>query len=215
MLIAIVGRYENVLAGSIRGNGKTISAVYLAYLDYLNGRKIYTNFKTTFSETYKINDLLTLFKDEKLEDVTVIIDEAQIYLNNCGVKVAVRREIIQKFIAQSRKSNIDIIVTTQRFLQLHKELREQTDIILVSIKYHYDKENNKILEICGRDNCKKDHVIRIVSLNKNPVDYIRDENNKIITLNPEIIGQMYNTNEIVLDNFEIQKPEKKKNGLIN
>ena len=208
MLIAIVGRYNDIIAGSVRGNGKTMSAVYLAHQDFLAGRKIYTNFYTTFSETYKINDLIELFENNELQDATVIIDEAQKYLNNSGVKVATRKRIVGSFIAQTRKRNIDVILTTQRFSQLHKELREQTDIVLLSCKYHYDKKTQKIGELCLKDNCQKDHAIKIYSINAMPPGFVKIDGKSII-LNPITIGQYYDSNEIVLDDYVTKKPVKK------
>ena len=194
MLIAICGRYLNVLGSSMRGNGKTLSAVYLAYLEYQKGKKIYTNFYTSFSTMYKMNDLIQMFSDNRLHDCLVIIDEGQVYLNNSGVSVKTRKSLITNFIAQTRKADIDIIITTQRFMQLHKELREQTDVILLATKYHYNK--HCLTEVCKVDNCTKDHAVRLFNMNTGQyLPYILD---------CKEIGRLYNSNEIVLDTFEIQ-----------
>lgn len=207
MLIAVCGIYNDIKAGSIRGNGKNITAVYLAYKDYLDyGRKIYTNFQTNFSENYTMNELIELFKDKKLRNSLIIIDEAQIYLNNSGVKVAVLRELIQRFLAQSRKEDIDIIVISQRFSQLHRQLREHIDVILIPIKYHIT-ESGKITSPCRIDNCKKEHAILVYSANANNFLY---QDKKLVVLNPEEIGKLYDSNEIVLDDFEIKKESKPK-----
>ena len=194
MLIAICGRYLNVLGSSMRGNGKTLSAVYLAYLEFQKGKKIYTNFYTSFSTMYKMNDLIQVFGDNRLHDCLVIIDEGQVYLNNSGVSVKTRKSLITNFIAQTRKADIDIIITTQRFMQLHKELREQTDVILLATKYHYNK--HCLTEVCKVDNCTKDHAVRLFNMNTGQyLPYILD---------CKEIGKLYNSNEIVLDTFEIQ-----------
>lgn len=192
MLIAICGRYLNVLGSSVRGNGKTLSAVFLAKMEYDKGKKIYTNFYTTFSEQYKMSDLIEMFSDGKIKDVLVIVDEGQIYLNNTGVSVKTRKALITNFIAQTRKSNIDVIITTQRFMQLHKELREQTDVILLASKYHYDKHG--LTSMCKIDNCTRKHAVRLFNMNTSSyLPYVLD---------CEEIGKLYNSNEIVLDNFE-------------
>ena len=142
---------------------------------------------------YKMKDLIEMFSDGKLQDVLVIVDEAQVYLNNSGVSVKVRKNLITNFIAQTRKANIDVILTTQRFMQLHKELREQTDVILLAAKYHYNK--HCITDICKVDNCQKDHVVRLFNMNTGQyLPYV---------LNCKEIGKLYNSNEIVLDNYEI------------
>lgn len=192
MLIAICGRYLNVLGSSMRGNGKTLSAVYFAKLEHDKGKKVFTNFYTSFSTMYKMKDLIEMFSDGKLQDVLVIVDEAQVYLNNSGVSVKVRKNLITNFIAQTRKANIDVILTTQRFMQLHKELREQTDVILLASKYHYDKHG--LTSVCKVDNCTKSHAVRLFNMNTS--SYLP------IVLDCEEIGKLYNSNEIVLDNYE-------------
>lgn len=194
MLIAIVGTYNDVKIGSIRGNGKTMSAVFLAYKDHLEGKKVYANFNTTFGYTTTLNELTELFRDEKLSNTTIIIDEAQVYLSNAGIKAKTLKEIINLFIAQTRKRNINIILTSQRFLNLHKQLRIQCDIILIPTKHHLDK-NGQLSEICIKDNCKKDHAILIYNVNQDCyLQYI---------LNPIEIGKLYNSNEIVLDTYKL------------
>lgn len=198
-LIAIVGRTDNSKAGTIRGNGKTCAAVFLARIDYKNGRKIYTNFKTTFSSPYKINDLIEMFKDSKLHNVTVIIDEMQKYLNNSGIKVQTRKELITNFIAQSRKEKIDIIITTQRYKQIHVELRDQIDKVLLAEKYHYQKNKKsfKLLNRCKKDDCDLPHVI--ILHNESDCCYLS------CLIDACEIGKMYNTNEIVLDDYNLHE----------
>jgi len=199
MLIAIVGTYNDLKNGSIRGNGKTLSAIFLAYKDYLEGKKIYANFYTTFGQTVTLNELTNLFRDEKLSNTTIIIDEAQVYLSNTGVKAKTLKEIINLFIAQTRKRNINIIVTSQRFLNLHKQLRIQCDIILIPTKHHLDK-NGQLGETCIKDNCIKNHAILIYNINQDCyLPYI---------LNPLEIGKLYNSDEIVFDTYKIKEVKK-------
>lgn len=199
MLIALVGTYNDKKLSSIRGNGKTLAAVFLAYQEYKKGKKVYTNFFTNFSKKVTLNELVELFKDEKLTNSVVILDEIQIYLMNSGVKAKTLKEIINLFIAQTRKQNVDILYTTQRFKNAHIQLRTQTDIILIPVKYHATK--TKITEVCYLDNCKRPHIICIFNVNTQKfLPYM---------LNPETIGKMYNSNEIVFDEF-ITKTETKK-----
>lgn len=193
MLIAICGRYLNVLSTSMRGNGKTLSAVFFAKNEHDKGREIYTNFYTSFSKLYKMNDLIDMFSNGGLSNVLVVIDEAQIYLNNSGISVKARKAMITNFIAQTRKSNVDVILTTQRFMQLHKELREQCDVILLASKYHFNSRG--ITDACTVDNCTRPHVVRLFNLNTSKyLPYVLD---------CQKIGELYNSNEIVLDNYEI------------
>jgi hypothetical protein len=193
MLIAICGRYLNVLGTSMRGNGKTLSAVFFAKNEHDKGREIYTNFYTSFSKLYKMNDLIEMFSNGSLSNVLVVIDEAQIYLNNSGISVKARKAMITNFIAQTRKSNVDVILTTQRFMQLHKELREQCDVILLASKYHYNARG--VTDACTVDNCTRPHVVRLFNMNTSKF--------LPFVLDCQKIGELYNSNEIVLDNYEI------------
>ena len=78
-------------------------------------------------------------------------------------------------------------------MQLHKELREQTDVILLASKYHYNKKG--LTDICKIDNCKKQHAVRLFNLNTSSyLPYVLD---------CEKIGKLYNSNEIVLDDYQI------------
>lgn len=192
MLIAICGTYTDVRYGSIRGNGKTLSATFLGYQAYKDGRKVYTNYYTTFSEMVTLNELLTLFKDGELDNVLVILDEAQVYLMNTGVKAKTLKEIINLFIAQTRKRNVDIIVTTQRYKNLHRQLRVQCDLVLIPLKYHLN-ESGRMSDLCTRDNCDKSHVVIIYNA-------ITQEFLKSV-LYPEEIGKLFNSDEIVFDEF--------------
>lgn len=193
MLIAICGTYDDSKNGSIRGNGKTLSAVFFGYQAYTKGQKVYTNFYTNFSEMVTLNQLLDMFKNEGLKDTLVILDEAQVYLMNMGVKAKTLKEIINLFIAQTRKRNVTVILTTQRYRNLHKQLRMQCDIVLIPIKFHIDNFGN-IGDICHKDTCKNRHVIMIY--NTMTSEYLN------VVLYPEKVGIMYNSDEIVFDEYK-------------
>ena len=178
--------------GSIRGNGKTLTATFLAYQAYQQGTKIYTNYYTTFSTLASLNDLVTLFKDDKLENVLIVLDEAQVYLMNSGVKTKTLRNVINLFIAQTRKRNVDIIVTTQRYKNLHKQLRVQCDEIYIPLKYHL-LPKGVVGSLCTSDSCPKQHVIRVMDA--------RTQLFSPAVLYPEKIGKLYNSDEIVFDTY--------------
>lgn len=196
MLIAVVGTYTDMRMGSIRGNGKTLTAVYLAYQAHKEGRKIITNFYTDFSEMLTLNEIVNEFKAKNLQNTVVILDEVQTYLMNSGVKVKTLKEIINLFVAQTRKQNVDIIVTTQRYRNLHIQLRTQCDVFLIPFKYHIDKNGN-LADLCKLDNCDKQHGIIVY----------KPEDNEFLpfVLNPERVGKLYNSNEIILDEFVINE----------
>ena len=130
MIYAIVGTYDDTHYGSIRGNGKTNTMVYFGYQAHKEGRDVYANIKTNFSKTFTLNEIIDMFKNKSLSDAVIMLDEAQVYLSNTGEKATVIRELINLFIAQTRKRGVDIYLTTQRYSNLHKQLRVQVDEIL-------------------------------------------------------------------------------------
>jgi len=201
MLYGIIGRYNDITAGSVRGNGKTCATTYLSYIDYKDGNDIYTNYHTSFSTYITINELMELFHTGKIINATVVIDEIQKFLNNSGVSVYVRTEIINSFIAQSRKIETDIYFTVQRYKQIHPELRDQCDKILITIKFHYTKNKKgkiELTEICKKDNkCREKHIILLYSLS--------DDEFLSYVIYPEITGKYYNTNEVIYDKFDESK----------
>jgi hypothetical protein len=205
MLYAIIGKFNDISAGSVRGNGKTCGVTHLIYQDYKDGYDIYTNYYTTFSELITINSLLDLFNKGKINHAVVVIDEVQKYLNNSGVSVATRKQIVSNFLAQSRKIDTDIYITTQRYKQIHVELRDQIDKLILAIKFHYKitkKGKVKLTNICKIDKCKEKHMILLYS--------ISDDILLPYVINPEITGKYYNTNEVVTDEYNEDKDMMKK-----
>ena len=193
MIYAIVGSYGNFHCGSIRGNGKTISAVYYMYKDFLNGRNIYTNFYTSFSQMVTINQLLNIFENKRLRNSSVGITEAQVYFHHHMTKEE-KEKLFRRFISQSRKQDNDIFLDTQIFRKLNDELRDHVDKILIPEKIHLDGSP------CHIDNCKEKHIINVYD--------IEDLTVPITSFNSWIVGQLYDTNEITLDSFESEKPSK-------
>jgi ABC-type bacteriocin/lantibiotic exporter with double-glycine peptidase domain len=94
---------------------------------------------------------------------------------------------------------------------LHRQLREHIDVILIPLKYHIT-ESGKITSPCKIDNCKKRHAILVYSVNANNFLY---QDKKLVVLNPNEIGKLYDSNEIVLDDFEIKKEDKPKKRMVN
>ena len=195
MIYAIVGTYDDTSYGSIRGNGKSLTMVYFGYQAYKEGRQVYSNFYTSFSEILTLNEIIDMFKNQGLSDAVVMLDEAQVYLSNTGEKAIVIKELVNLFIAQTRKRGVDIYLTTQRYNNLHRQLRVQVDALLTPEKRHINGE------ICLQDNCQKKHLIYV---------YRPDYEEPLIVLDAEKVGQLYNTNEIVLDFFKT--PEKGKSA---
>lgn len=198
MIYGIVGTIDDYsTGGSIRGNGKTMAMTYYGYQAHKNGHTIYSNYYTNFSTIITLNELMDIFTNKNLSNTTVLLDEIQVYLPNQGVKRGILQDLIGRFISQTRKREIDIFYTTQRFKNLNNQLRIHTDEILLPVKTHEDGKQ------CASDKCKKDHYIHIFS------QYSDDA---ITILSAANVGKLYNSNEIIFDTYlpeEIKKPSKK------
>jgi hypothetical protein len=204
MITAIIGTISEIEEdGSIRGNGKNITETYYLYQDFLQGRKIFTNYYTTFSEQLPLKEIIQKILDNYQsykKGVSIGITETQVSFDSMGSPKA-QTEFIMWFIQQSRKTNTDIYYDTQRLADVNKKLRVQTDNILQPVKIHSDGK------LCPLDRCPRlDHFIKVYSL--------KPYRNKPITGNIVIdcsrVGKMYKTNQLVFDKMVIEKPKKLK-----
>ena len=185
MITAVVGIFEKISESGIRGNGKSLTMSYYLYKDFLEGRRIYANYKLNFPSTkLNINDLTKLILKEELQNISIGFDEIQVVLNSIGTKKEVLGPI-DRLISQTRKRNVDVYYTTQRFRNVHIRLRQQTDIVLQPYKVHVDNS------ICYVDRCKKKHKIIVKSVYPFETNYLE--------LNCQKIGELYDSNEIIFD----------------
>lgn len=200
MIYGFVGTYDDLYNKGLRGNGKTLTVTNYLYEDYLEGRLIYTNYYTSFSnvmDTQKIVELIFNSDINKFQNVSIGIDEIQLILNSIGTKGKALK-FIMNLIAQSRKRNVDIYYTTQRFLDIHKRLRTQTDMIFEPFKKHYHYEDNNLIldETCIKDNCNKPHIICVYPK--------RPELFKIIKyIYADKVGNLYDSNQIIIEELSI------------
>jgi hypothetical protein len=182
-------------SGGIRGNGKTLTATYYAYRDYQQGRKVLTNYKTLFSEIMTTKDMVNYIFESELRNVTVVIDEIQVILNSIGTKGTVLK-FVEQLLNQSRKRNVDIWYTTQRYLNVHVRLRQQTDVLLEPYKLDVipipgtKKYKIDTSHICTIDSCDKHHLIVV----KSKVPFVVKP---ISMLKAWKVGNLYDTNEII------------------
>lgn len=192
MLYGIVGTLSDVTGGRlIRGNGKTATLTYILKNMY-NNSKVYTNYKTTFStmfDTIEIAKILDEIKDENIKQneptksYGIGIDEIQIFTNSYDrISKKDLSFTILKLIQQSRHKSIDILYTAQRYMDVHRRVRVQTDNYFIPTKYHLDGR------ICNIDHCFKDHIIIV----KNLYDTI-----KPFYFNIKDISSDYDTEEII------------------
>lgn len=211
MICAFVGTVNDELRTTIRGNGKTCSMTGTAYLAYLQGQKIYSNYYTPFSEEVlglqqmidRIKKESELLKNGEIEESRfknsmLLVSEMQKILNSIG---SMTKEIvfIDNFCSEIRKHDLDLCYDTQRFNNIQKRLRIHTDVILQPFKYHMDNTP------CNFDRCKKPHKIYLYSA-KPHIPKVR----KIFDATK--VGQLYNSNEIIFDELKI--PDKKKDKIV-
>ena len=168
---------------ALRGNGKTLSLTFFGYVDYLNGRTIISNYKTSFSEFMPTEDMADMIQDDDLFNVTLLIQEMQLYLNSLGSNTEVIKDFCGSVVGQSRKRGVDIHYDTQRYGDIHPRMRVQTDRAYLPRKYHYDDTP------CSIDRCEEPHIIKVFQ--HDPF-----EAEPIFELKAEQFGSLYDSNEM-------------------
>ena len=169
---------------ALRGNGKTLCLTFVGYLDYLAGRHVISNYKTSFSELVSTEKIAEMVVNEDIRDTTILISELQLYMNSLGVNTKELRTFVGSVIGQSRKRNTDIHYDTQRYTDIHPRIRVQTDRAFLPRKFHADGKP------CQLDRCDKEHIIYL---------YQHDPymDHPIVKLRANKFGALYDTNEIV------------------
>lgn len=207
MISAFIGCMdEELITTPISGTGKTCSMVGFAYLDYLENKTVWSNFKTTFSkENIGMQEMINKIASETIDyDLILLVTEMKKILNSCGSTL---NEIlfIENFVSQMRKvggdkGSVELLWDDQRFYSIQKRLRIYTDTILIPYKTHTDNSP------CYNAKCKDDHRIYVYSHKP----YLE---NPIIIFDALEVGKLYNTYEISFDKLDI--PRKKKGEIIN
>lgn len=169
---------------ALRGNGKTLCLTFVGYLDYLSGRDVISNYKTSFSEFVSTERIAEMVIYEDIRDTTILLSELQLYMNSLGVNTKELRSFVGSVIGQSRKRNTDIHYDTQRYTDVHPRIRVQTDRAFLPRKFHADGKP------CQLDRCDNTHFIYL---------YQHDPymDHPIVKLRADKFGVLYDTNEIV------------------
>ena len=169
---------------ALRGNGKTLCLTFVGYLDYLSGRDVISNYKTSFSEFVSTERIAEMVIYEDIRDTTILLSELQLYMNSLGVNTKELRSFVGSVIGQSRKRNTDIHYDTQRYTDIHPRIRVQTDRAFLPRKFHGDGKP------CQLDRCEKKHFIYL---------YQHDPymEHPIVKLQADQFGGLYDTDEIV------------------
>lgn len=196
----------NIYIGDI-GSGKTLSLVKYVYENYyLKDKNIYTNVGLKFfgkqSKSQIIKMSSEFFKDfakssQEINDACVIIDEAHVFIDSRR-SGSTKNIVFSKFITQSRKKNVDLILTSQdkspfHFIksgQIELRVRKLIDNIIYSetfMKYKGRWYKN------FNDPVPKDALMLI--RNTYYDKYLDKLNVKMFKANPYF--KLYNTNEII------------------
>lgn len=122
MIIGFIGRM---------GSGKTLSMTRYAYKYFCAGYKIYSNIKFNFPYTeYTLKDLVDFANnDVPLYKSLIILDEAHIFLDSRNSQRGINK-IVSYFLLQTRKKGCHLYYTTQRFHQIDKRLRDNSDVLI-------------------------------------------------------------------------------------
>lgn len=119
-IIGIVGR---------RGFGKTAFMTAIGYDSYLEGYKVFSNYKLKFPHEYiSLEELADL--PLRLHDCVVMMDEFHMGADAYDFFTK-RARSITKFVTQLRKRRVTFLYTTQYIDQIAKRLRIQTDYIFM------------------------------------------------------------------------------------
>src|SRR5690554_4104967 len=169
---------------ALRGNGKTLCLTFVGYLDYLSGRDVISNYKTSFSEFVLIERIAEMVIYEDIRDTTILLSELQLYMNSLGVNTKELRSFVGSVIGQSRKRNTDIHYDTQRYTDVHPRIRVQTDRAFLPRKFHADGKP------CQLDRCDNTHFIYLYQHDP----YMEQP---VVKLRADKFGALYDTNEIV------------------
>lgn len=180
----------------IKGNGKTLTAVYLLHLDMKRGYKCYSNISTTFTEEMNTQEVYELFKDSNASNISILLDELQKDVNSLmgysSTKLIVEFANIAS--AQTRKRNINLYWTTQRAMDIPQRMRVQTDILLQPVRIHANGER------CTTASCKQKHYVQVWS--REPVRM-----KPIVTLDCNNVGKLYDTSQVLTDRISVKNDE--------
>lgn len=136
-------KYENNLVvglKGLKGSGKTLIMTMLLHLEYLAGKKVYTNYKVNFPhEIIDVNKMVKL--DKKLTNAVIGIDEIHMI---CDARRHGKKQnlLMSYFILQSRHRSVNMYYTTQFDRQVDIRIRENTDVNVVCENLYIDSDED-------------------------------------------------------------------------
>lgn len=112
------------------GNGKTLTAVTLSYLEHTkNGKQVIANTHLTFPYTqfnreWFLENLAT--EEGELHDCVLILDETYLYMDSSHRSKSAR--LFTYFVGQTRKRNVDLYICTHHIDVIDKRIRRAIDV---------------------------------------------------------------------------------------
>lgn len=198
--------YKDYIAGDYY-TGRTILSNYqINFLTYDDiSRKWYNDLKLKEREALKnrikiisvkemVEFILNSNKNDYPNGFSVLIDEIQTMLNSLATPAKVIK-FFDKMQSQTRKRKANLYYATQRFHNLHKRCRIQTDNVYICEKIHQiPLINNGEYEVCYSEECLKPHFILMTN-------YYNSNIQKLIRC--EKVGHLYDTDEIINETFDL------------
>lgn len=123
-------------------SGKTLAMSYFAFIDYLNGRTIYSNYHLNFPHKLINRDFIFMLGKEQpsLENSSFNLDELWIWLD-CRDSIA--NTIATYFFLQSSKDDANIRLSSQSFSQNDKRIKENYHRLWICKRMELLKEKFK------------------------------------------------------------------------
>lgn len=118
MIVAYRGR---------RGSGKTACMTRDAYISYLRGKTIYSNYHLNFPYKPLTKDVINNFKESDISNCVLLVDEIQVLFNS-RTFLKKRNMSFSTFIQQTRKRGVDLFFTTQSLRTVDVNIRENVDL---------------------------------------------------------------------------------------
>jgi hypothetical protein len=202
-VIGITGTVEDEY-DLIKGNGKGITCTFFGASAKMAGKRVISNYKTSFSELMNIQNMIDYITKiikyyadndipiEKSEvwQIVLLMDELDKFLNSLGSSSHVVN-FVDRMVTQIRKIDGTIYHTEQRWGNLHRRARIQTEQILKPKKCHYAPPDGDG-KFCLKSSCEESHAILVYS-------WYPHINEPLIILDAKTVGQWYNTREFIFD----------------
>jgi hypothetical protein len=138
---------NNLVVGfkGLKGSGKTLAMTLFIYMEYLRGKKVYTNYEVSFPhELIDVQKLVEL--DIELQNSVIAIDELHMI---CDSRRSSKKQniLMSYFILQSRHRSVNFYYTTQFDRQVDVRIRENTDINVVCENLYIDSDGDDNVDL--------------------------------------------------------------------